>query len=160
MVLNVRMDAWSNIYIKIIIFLFSICLMVTDILVILFVRQSSLIILVSIIALCIRFSLASPKLAKLLDNKWENITPQAIFIHPTGKTRKWNPGLESSSVTQSRQIIYCLLSRSPMGHEILIQEFAGHECLCVVTMFFYSTQYMINCFYVCCDKTEEQIKSG
>lgn len=94
--------------------------MVPDILVILFIRQSSLIILVSIIVLGIRFSLAPPKLAKLLDNKWENITPQAIFIHPTGKTRKWNPGLESSSVTQSRQIINCLLSRSPMGHEMLI----------------------------------------
>ena len=89
--------------------------MVPDIFVILFVRQRSLIILVSIIVLCIKFSLATPQLAKLLDNKWENITPQAIFIHPTGKTRKWNPGLESSSVTQSRQIIYFFCPGVPWG---------------------------------------------
>lgn len=61
------------------------------------------------------FSQATPKHAKLLDNKWENITPQAIFTSPTGKTRKWSPGLESSSVTQSRQIIYCLLPRRSHG---------------------------------------------
>lgn len=94
--------------------------MVSDILVTLFIKQSGLVILVGIIAVGTRFSLVPPKLAKLLDNKWENITPQAIFIHPTGKTRKWNPGLESSSVTQSGQIIYCLQSRSLVGHEILI----------------------------------------
>ena len=61
------------------------------------------------------FSPATPRLAMLLDNKWENITPQAIFTYPTGKTTKWSPDLESSSVTQSRQIIYCLLPRRSHG---------------------------------------------
>lgn len=61
------------------------------------------------------FSQATPKLARLWDNKWENITPQATFSYPTDKTRKQNPGLQSSSVTQSRQIIYCLLPRRSHG---------------------------------------------
>lgn len=61
------------------------------------------------------FPLALAKPAKLLDDKWENITPQAIFTHPVGKIGKWNRGLESSRVTQSRQIIYCLLPRRSHG---------------------------------------------
>lgn len=130
----------GQLYIKNDHILFNTHLMVPDILVRIFIRQSSLIILVSITVLCITHF---HQLLQSLLSCW--ITNEKISHHrqylPIQQAKQENGTQAQNPLVLLNQgklfIVFC--PGSPMGHEILIQEFAGHECLCVATMFFYIT---------------------
>lgn len=115
---------------------FNIYPTVPDILVILSITQSSLVISVSIIVLCItRFH----RLLQGLLCCW--ITNGKMSHHrqylPIQQAKQENGAQTQNPLVLLNQgklsIVFC--PEGPTGHEILIQEFAGPEFLCVATMF-------------------------